>query len=321
MKKVWNDYLSPAQIKKIDIGGGIIHGKAEDFKDDKSKKIILAHTAHNLSKEERLIGCGVDFGSTDVLIEGKEDYPLEFGNSYLHGYYPNVEDGEIHMLLNCKRELVSPGTILLKEKEIPDHACLVLTGVAEFLSSEEKISYQLSSGTFIGDLSVLFGLKSNGTYRALSHIETLKIPKILFSEFVHRNKLTEQLKKTHEITNFLQKTWLFGESISSPVQSQIAQNMILKNYSKGDKIFYDGLMLIKNGKVELSGFQSDKSLKKHVISKGDFWEGDNMITNKARKLWAQAVTQTNIYEITNTELIKNIPIIRWKLFEQSQKIF
>ena len=317
--KVWNDYLTPVQVKKIDIGGGIIHGKAKDFKDDKSKKIILAHTAHKLSKEEQLIGCSVTFGSTDVLVEGHEDYPLEFGSAYLKGYYPNVEDGEIHMLLNCKRELISPGTILLKDKEIPDHACLVLTGVAEFISTEEKISYQLSSGTLIGDLSVLFDLKSTGIYRALSHIEALKIPKILFKEFVHRNKLTDKLKKTHEITEFLQKTWLFGESISSPVQSQIAQNMTLNKYSKGEKIEHDGLMIIKEGKVELRDLQSDKSSNKHIIAKGDFWGGENMIKCKARKSSAKAIIRTKVYTITNTEIIKQIPIIRWKLFEESQK--
>ncbi len=317
--KVWNDYLIPVQVKKIDIGGGIIHGKAKDFKNDKSDKIILAHTAHKLSEEEQLIGCGVTFGSTDVLIEGHEDYSLEFGGSYLKGYYPNVEDGEIHMLLNCKRELISPGTILLKDKEIPNHACLVLTGVAEFLSSEEKTGYQLSSGTMIGDLAVLFGLKSTGIYRALSHIETLRIPKILFKEFVHRNKLMEQLKKTHEITEFLQQTWLFGESISSPVQSQIAQNMTLKNYSKGDKIVYDGLMLVKDGKIELAGTRSGGSSKNHILLKGDFWGGENLIKSKIKKKHAQAVTSAKVYSITNTEMLKKIPIICWKLLEQSQR--
>ena len=172
----------------------------------------------------------------------------------------------------------------------------------------------------IGDLAVLFGLKSTGLYRALSHIETLRIPEILFKEFVHRNELTEQLKKTHEITEFLQQTWLFGESISSPVQSQIAQNMTLKNYSKGEKIVYDGLMLVKEGKVELSsGLQIDRSSNKHVISKGDFWGGENMITSKTSKSLAKAVTRAKVYSVKNTETLKQIPIIRWKLLEQSQK--
>jgi len=319
--KVWSDYLSPVQVKKIDIGGGIIHGKAGDFKKDKSEKIILAHTAHKLSQEEQLIGCGVTFGSTDVLIEGHEDYALEFGSTYLKAYYPNVEDGEIHMLLNCKRELISPGTILLKDGEIPDHACLVLTGVAEYISAKEQTNYQLSSGTLIGDLAVLFGLKSTGTYRALSHIEILKIPQILFKEFVKRNELTEKLKNTHEITEFLQQTWLFGESISSPVQSQIAQNITIKNYSKGEDIVYDGLMLVREGKVELSSSQIDKSTKNNVISKGDFWGGENIITSKTRKSIAKASTRTKIYNIKNTDIIKQIPIISWKLLEQSQRRF
>ena len=126
-----------------------------------------------------------------------------------------------------------------------------------------------------------------------------RIPEILFKEFVHRNELTEQLKKTHEITEFLQQTWLFGESISSPVQSQIAQNMILNNYSKGEKIVFDGLMLVKEGKVELSGLKSGKSSSKHVISKGDFWGGENMITSKTIKSLAKAVTRAKVYSIKN----------------------
>ena len=141
----------------------------------------------------------------------------------------------------------------------------------------------------------------------------------MFKEFVHRNKLTEVLKKTHEITEFLQKTWLFGESISSPVQSQIAQNMTLKNYSKGEKIVYHGLMLVKEGKVEISSPKSSKSQIKHVISKGDFWGGENMITNKTSKSHAKAVTRAKVYSIKIMKSIKQIPIIRWKLFEQSQK--
>ena len=141
----------------------------------------------------------------------------------------------------------------------------------------------------------------------------------MFKEFVHRNELTEQLKKTHEITEFLQQTWLFGESISSPVQSQIAQNMTLKNYSKGDKIVYNGLMLVKEGKVELSGLQSGRSSNKHVISKGDFWGGEKMITSKTSKNLAKAATRAKVFSITNIEILKNIPIICWKLFEQSQQ--
>ena len=95
----------------------------------------MAHTAHKLTQDEEIIGCSVTFGSTDILIEGHEDYALEFGGDYLRGYFPKVEDSEIHLLLNCERESVSVGTILLRDQEIPEYVCLVLTGVAELLSS------------------------------------------------------------------------------------------------------------------------------------------------------------------------------------------
>ena len=95
--------------------------------------------------------------------------------------------------------------------------------------------------------------------------------------------------------------------------------MTLKNYSKGEKIVNDGLMLVKEGKVEFSSQQSGRSSIKHIISKGDFWGGEEMITNQTSKSRAKAFTRAKVYSINNNEIIKQIPIIRWKLFEQSQK--
>ncbi len=320
LKKIWKDYLLPVSVKKIDIGGGLIHGKAIDFKTDKSEKIILAHTAQPLNQEEKVIGCGVSFGSMDTLIEGHEDYALEFGAEYLRGYYPNVEVGEIHMLLNCDRESVNAGTILLRDQENPKHVRLVLTGVAELLSPEDKTSYPLSSGTLIGDLAVIFSLKSKGTYRTLSHIETLKIPSILFKEFVSRNNLTKEIKKTQTTTEFLKQTWLFGESVSSPIQSMIAQNIDIIEYNKGEKIDSSGLMIVKKGKVELVNSDSGKKEGAHLVEKGDFWCGEKNIMSGLRPYNAVAINQAEIYCITDIDILNNIPIIRWKILEQKERL-
>ena len=78
-------------------------------------------------------------------------------------------------------------------------------------------------------------------------------------------------------------------------------------------------MLVKEGKVELSSQKSSRSSIKHIISKGDFWGGETLITNNTSKSHAHAVTRTKVYNVKNNEIIKQIPIIRWKLFEQSQK--
>ena len=34
-----------------------------------------------------------------------------------------------------------------------------------------------------------------------------------------------------------QKTWLFGERLSCPIKSEIASNIKIKNYSKGESMF------------------------------------------------------------------------------------
>ena len=95
--------------------------------------------------------------------------------------------------------------------------------------------------------------------------------------------------------------------------------MTLQNFSKGEKIDYEGLMLVHEGKVELSSQQDEKSGRKHVVGKGDFWGGEKMISNTSRKSLAKATTRVKVYNITDIEILKQIPIIRWKLLEQTQK--
>ncbi|MTJ83140.1 MAG: MBL fold metallo-hydrolase [Telmatospirillum sp.] len=68
--KVVEDYATEADVKKIDIGGGLIHGSAEDFRYDRSRKLVLAHVARPLSPAERGVGCEMPFGAVDVMIPG-----------------------------------------------------------------------------------------------------------------------------------------------------------------------------------------------------------------------------------------------------------
>ena len=56
------DYLEPADLKKVDIGGGMIHGMAADFADDTSGRILFSHLARELNTEESAIGGRATFG-------------------------------------------------------------------------------------------------------------------------------------------------------------------------------------------------------------------------------------------------------------------
>lgn len=67
-EKAKQAYLVPADIKKIDIGGGMIHGDVIDFSSDTSGEILLSHTARELGPAELAIGRRPEFGETQVLV-------------------------------------------------------------------------------------------------------------------------------------------------------------------------------------------------------------------------------------------------------------
>lgn len=92
---VWKGYLAYADVKKVDIGGGLIHGEAVDFMEDKSGKIILSHTALPLTNRQKEIGSDASFGMADVLIEGKQDFVRSKAFHSLADYLPEAK------IMNC----------------------------------------------------------------------------------------------------------------------------------------------------------------------------------------------------------------------------
>ena len=66
--KVREQYLIPADFKKIDVGGGLIHGMAENFVNDKSTLKSLGHIGRHLTPEELEVGISEPFGNIQILI-------------------------------------------------------------------------------------------------------------------------------------------------------------------------------------------------------------------------------------------------------------
>ena len=78
-------------------------------------------------------------------------------------------------------------------------------------------------------------------------------------------------------------------------------------------------MLVKNGKVELIRHGAGKKESQHVVEKGDFWGGEKLISSDSKCSDARAISQADIYSITDVKILQNIPIIRWKMLEQTER--
>ncbi|MCK5277354.1 MAG: MBL fold metallo-hydrolase, partial [Cyclobacteriaceae bacterium] len=90
-----HSYLTKVDLKKIDVGGGPIHGHLSDYANDNSDLVVLAHTSAPLeSDRENLIN--VSFGDTHTLIQ-KENFNLLKTKSlrFIKHYFNTLDDEQI----------------------------------------------------------------------------------------------------------------------------------------------------------------------------------------------------------------------------------
>ncbi len=78
-------YLVPTDLKKVDIGGGMIHGDAKDFAQDQSGEVFLSHLARDLDATELSLGKRADFGETTILIPKGQGSGNEPGSGKTRG--------------------------------------------------------------------------------------------------------------------------------------------------------------------------------------------------------------------------------------------
>src|SRR4030042_2819377 len=138
-RKVTKVYLTQADVKKIDVGGGLIHGNASAFATDQSKKILLSHRDTELTNEEKEIGSRASFGMLDVLIPSNSDQVTRYAKRYLNAYYPSVDFANLRDLLNCPIVRYNPGEIILKSGEVIQYLILTLTGTTEMIHTRHHV--------------------------------------------------------------------------------------------------------------------------------------------------------------------------------------
>jgi hemerythrin len=307
--KIAADYAIPADVKKLDIGGGMIHGSAQDFRDDTSKKLILAHAARQLTADEKEIGSGAPFGTCDVLIQGQQDFTWRNGFVWLEAYFPTVPAYELRVLLNSPTEVFNPETILQREGAEVPAVHLILTGTVEMIR-DGRPSGLLASGAMVGEVALIAGRQSDTTYRAVSFVNSFAIPADLYRTFVDRNGLLEEIRALQERRAFLRSTRLCADAVSNVVLNHIARQMARITFAAGETIIAEGqVLLVASGQIER---RLGTAILETLTATGAF--GEESIFDAPPLARTIAVEPTVIYAIPAAEL-RHVPVIRWKLLE------
>jgi hemerythrin len=317
LNKTKKDYLIPADLKKIDIGGGLIHGDAIDFSKDPTPKILLAHVSRPLTNEEKQVGSFASFGSVDSMIETQHDFLRSFAQNYLRFYFPEVPDYEIYALLNCPMVSMNAGDTLFRKGSRFTHIYLLLTGAVEVVYPDTGLENSLSAGSLVGFYIDDADITAKATCRASCHSTALQIPVELYLAFVKRRDLVEPFNILEDLVGHLANSWLFSENISLPIYIKIAKKLQVQQYPANSQIDFSEskfLFFIKSGQAQL--YRLDNVVD--TLKRGDFFGLENQLLQAPSQLVASFTEESEVYQIPQ-DLVLKIPIVYWKMLITAQK--
>ncbi|HUI70651.1 MAG TPA: hemerythrin domain-containing protein [Spirochaetia bacterium] len=329
--------LTPVDVKKIDIGGGLIHGKAEDFAGDASVKRLLSHTSFPLTEAQKKIGTCATFGQEDVLIPAQYDAMRLEAQRILLSYFPGMPMRDAQTLAAFPLIHFTPGTIM-QTPDIPlANVFLLVSGIVHRGETRDGPHATLSAGSLLGEMAALHELSENGICWAASHVSALRIPRDAWVDLLRRRDLLESLQAARARREFLMSTWLFSELASFPLQNRIASLMerrivkedtVLRPAGHAEVLLLaDGLLTIFLGKIPIEN-----------ATPGDFF-GEESVLRSTRELprgWeerfaaqrrqgdavglfeARALLDSTMYAIP-AKALEDIPIVQWKLMETYER--
>lgn len=316
-ERIRTAYLDPADLKKIDVGGGMIHGSAKDFRGDISARILLAHRASDLTPEEKEIGSSAAFGTTDVLVAAQSEGMRRHAFEHLAATLPGVPVHELRMLVNHHMTEINPGAIILKEGEVPQELLLLLSGQVEKIRTRDKLYADLSAGSLIGASAMQNNRASRHTYRARSFVRVMRLPIAFYFEVVRRNGLLDRMRRTADLRTFLETTDLFSEGVPVAVFGSIVDGASERRFQPGEVIAgqpLQALNVIRSGLVERT--VGGKVLD--ALQERDFFGEEGAIFKVPYLSHLRALDETAVVQIPG-DLLKDVPILRWKLFERYQQ--
>ncbi len=318
INKIKADYLSYADLKKLDIGGSPIHGDATDFCNDHSKNLMLAHINRKLTIQEMEIGSESSFGAIDILIKDTKDYLRQRAFYCLRNFFPMVTNEQLQILLNSPIVKLNSGKIIFRQDEAPESVGMILSGTVAYLDSSTNINNNLVLGSLIGIESLFRNNSENYTYRTVSYSQVMLFPIPLIQSFLKQNNLLEDIQFLTIQVSFLRRTWLFGEQTSSATLAKIARSMRVLSFTDGDTITLGSLatlLLVKEGTVQI---KNKNNVYLEAIGVGSFFGEIPYLANTENVQKYTAKGDVQLYQL-DLNILLEIPIVHWKLLEVCEK--
>ncbi len=313
------DVMAPVDLKKVDAGGGLIHGNAGDFAADRSKRIVLSHGIVSIPPELGKAAATVSFGDTDLLFPGgTEEYLRRSARLSLASWFPGVPAGELEPLAGSTIMSIPAGGEVRTEKSRDSDVLLILSGVAEETDNGSGARGRLTAGALVGVSAVHPGQQAASTCRALSAVTALAIPGPTYRGFVGRTEISQALQLSAKKRGFLSMCPLFAGIRSETVLNGIAVTMEERRMDPGKgtpRSAGPELYLLSEGEVDL--VVGPRLVE--TIGPGGFWGEERIVSSAPAICEARASEVACAFYAIPASVLAAVPVVQWELQEAFER--
>lgn len=313
---VRNSYLEKVNLKKIDVGGGLIHGHLSDYETDESDVLVMSHTTSPLKSDGKKL-VNVNFGDMHSLIQ-KDEFDLLHIKSlkFVKQYFNTLDDVELQLLTEQKIKRFVPGELIVSENDGQNKLLLVLSGLVNFVD-ESGIHRKIDAGNFIGFSKRYFRYNLPHEYTAWSYVHCQEYDESFISKFIREFSLVGEINERFSFTKVLRESWLVQDSISNSVYNRIAkycEKIEVEDLGIAKDKLEDNLFVITKGNVKIQ-FLNGRML---TISEHDHFGGTGLM-KKYRRKQNYIIDEKVDLLVIPVDRIEKVPKVLWMLIELEEK--
>ena len=315
VSSVKSSYLSKVNLKKIDVGGGSIHGHLSDYENDESDLLVLAHTSVKM-KTEKDNFINVDFGDTHQLIEDKDLGFLKTKSIiYLKRYFNTLEDAEIQILADRPFKQFLPGQTILS-KGGDKKMLLILSGLV-YYTDDAVLEQTLDGGNFIGYSLRYFRHTLPEKYVAKSYGYYLEYDESFINQFIQKFSLIDEINTRVNIMKVLRESELISDSFSNAIYNRFGKYASLvdsQSYDFSNENIAGNIFIITEGNMHIT-FRDKSSMQ---IGSREHFGGLDLLRDQRRKQFFTFDEEIHAISIPIDKL-EIVPKLLWRLIELEEK--
>ncbi|MBU0927254.1 MAG: MBL fold metallo-hydrolase [Spirochaetes bacterium] len=305
-------YLEPADVKKVDVGGGMIHGAASDFSGDASGDLLLSHG--DRADAFRSVGFGrvASFGERSVLVPSIGDWGALAAFESLSRYFPGAPEADLAALASSPRRAFRAGEPFAAGRAGDGFAYLTLSGSVERLDERGGPAARYDTGALLGAFRLSSGDQGEERFRAVRDTEAVAVPARDFRRFALRNGLDTELERAGAAVGELEAIPALAGIRSLSCLYEMARVSSALELAAGEELGEPGSGLYAMRAGSASVLYCDAPVEE--IGPGGAY-GEESVVYGSRKLFGARCSVPSIALFIPSSAMEDKPAVLWRLRE------